>query len=176
METSLPERRRPFGTLLALAAVALLSVVPCPATPAAARPAAEESDSAGYDPARDPAADLAVAVERARASSRRILLEVGGEWCIWCHILERFLAEHDAVCEELEARFVVVKVNYSEENPNEEFLGRYPEIPGYPHFFVLDGDGALLHSQSTGELEEGRGYSVERFLAFLREWGPPARN
>jgi hypothetical protein len=65
-----------------------------------------------------------------------------------------------------------MKVNTSDENNNAEFLSDYPEIPAYPHFFVLDQDGTFLHSQGTGELESGRGYNEESFLAFLNAWKP----
>ncbi len=42
---------------------------------------------------------------------------------------------------------------------------------GYPHLFVLDSDGAFLHSQSTGPLEEGRSYDKAKLMGFLKEWG-----
>lgn len=130
------------------------------------------ADSAGYDPARDPAADLRAAVDEARESGRRILLEVGGEWCIWCHRLEAFVAGDPEVRALWDGGFVSVKVNYSDENHNEEFLSRYPEVDGYPHLFVLDTDGSLLHSQGTGELEAGKGYSKQAVTAFLERWAP----
>ena len=38
---------------------------------------------AGYDPKRDPAADLKTAMAEAQRGGKRILLEVGGEWCPW---------------------------------------------------------------------------------------------
>ena len=41
---------------------------------------------------------------------------------------------------------------------------------GYPHLFVLDAGGALLHSQDTGVLEAGRGYDKAKFVAFLKRW------
>ena len=63
-----------------------------------------------------------------------------------------------------------MKVNMSDDNDNAEFLGNYPKVEAYPHFFVLDRDGTFLHSQGTGELEEGRGYNPTVFLAFLNEW------
>ena len=63
-----------------------------------------------------------------------------------------------------------MKVNYSDENANASFLTNYPEVPAYPHFFVLDSDGSFLHSQGTSELEEGRGYNEAVFLAFLEKW------
>ena len=65
-----------------------------------------------------------------------------------------------------------MKVNYSDDNQNEDFLKAYPKIPAYPHLFVLDSDGRFLHSQGTGELEEGRGYNESVFLTFLETWQP----
>lgn len=65
-----------------------------------------------------------------------------------------------------------MKVNYSPENKNEEFLSNYPKIQGYPHFFVLDENGKLLHSQDTGKLEEGKNYNAQKFIDFLKLWTP----
>jgi dienelactone hydrolase len=136
----------------------------------------EDSDSifvvAVYDPGRDPFADLETAIERAQAEGKRILIDVGGTWCVWCSILDSYIEEHPAVAEKLRANYVVVKVNFSLENRNEPFLSRYPEIPGYPHIYVLDSDGTLLHSQNTAELESGNSYSEDAVLRFLDEWAP----
>ena len=68
-----------------------------------------------------------------------------------------------------------MKVNFSEENENKAFLAAYPEIKGYPHLFVLDADGKLLHSQFTGDLEKGKGYDRGKFFAFLKGWAPAAK-
>jgi thiol:disulfide interchange protein len=133
---------------------------------------ATTSRPAGYDPARDPAADLRQAIAEAGRSGRRIVLEVGGEWCVWCHYLENFITDHPDLHREWDESFVTVKVNYSREVPNREFLSDYPEVPGYPHLFVLAGDGSLLHSQATGELEEGRSYSPQAMRRFIETWGP----
>lgn len=127
---------------------------------------------AEYDPARDPAADLQAAVQQARQQGKRILVEVGGEWCTWCHALDKYLREHPDVTARLRDNFLVLKVNYSEENENAAFLSQYPEIPGYPHMFVLDQDGTFLHSQGTAELEEGDSYSDAAFASFIEQWGP----
>ncbi|MFT7078051.1 MAG: hypothetical protein ACJA0P_004078 [Planctomycetota bacterium] len=70
----------------------------------------------------------------------------------------------------MESEFVIMKVNMSNENKNEEFLGHYPSVPAYPHLFVLDSSGTFLHSQGTGELEEGKGYEEAMFVAFLDKW------
>jgi thiol:disulfide interchange protein len=128
-----------------------------------------------YDPARDAQKDINAAVAEARRTGKRVLLDVGGEWCSWCHTMDRFFAEHPDLLALREQNYVLVKINYSEENRNEKLLGQYPRIPGYPHLFVLDQNGKLLHSQNTGALEEGKSYNLQRFLAFLRKWAPPTR-
>jgi thiol:disulfide interchange protein len=125
-----------------------------------------------FDPTRDAAADVAAAVAAARSQNKRVLVDVGGEWCSWCHIMDRFFAA-DAEARALRDKaYVMVKVNFSPENRNEAFLSRWPRIAGYPHLFVLGPDGALLHSQDTGDLEAGKGYDRAKFLAFLEAWRP----
>ena len=125
-----------------------------------------------YDPARNAAADLTETSKLARQSGKRILLEVGGNWCGWCRALDKFIHGTPAVASALRNNYIILKVNMSEENRNEEFLGQFPKIKGYPHIFVLDEDGKLLHSQDTGVLEEGKSYSEKAFLEFLKGWAP----
>jgi hypothetical protein len=69
---------------------------------------------------------------------------------------------------------VLVKVNVSQENSNEEFLSKYPAAAGYPHIYILESDGTFLQSQDTVKLEDGAiSYVPEVFMAFLQEWAPP---
>jgi len=123
-----------------------------------------------FDPSRDAAADISRATSLANAQGKRVLVDVGGEWCAWCHVLDRFVAANADVRAFVGAHFIWVKVNFSPENRNEAVLSRWPPINGYPHLFVLDGSGRLLHSQDTGELEAGNGYDKARFRAFLERW------
>ncbi len=125
-----------------------------------------------FDPARDAEKDIANAVAEAKRSGRRVLLDIGGEWCIWCHKLDEFFETNPDVAELLQANYVAVKVNFSPENENQAVLSRYPKIPGYPYFFVLDDSGAVIHSQSTGDLEEGDHHDRDKVTAFLRKWAP----
>jgi thiol:disulfide interchange protein len=129
---------------------------------------------AGYDPKRDPAADVKAAMRTAQASGKRILLDVGGDWCIWCHVFDDLVARDKEVGTRLRDGFVVVKVNWSPENENTRFLSAYPPIPAYPHFFVLDGNGTYLWSQSGDDFVSGKTYDRAKVLAFLKKWAPPS--
>jgi len=134
---------------------------------------ASAAAAAGFDPARDPAKDVAAAAAAAQAQGKRVMVDVGGEWCVWCHILDGFIESNPDVRALVDENYVVVKVNWSRENKNEAFLSRWPAVNGYPHLFVLDASGKLLHSQDTGVLESGRGYDKAKFVEFLRKWAPP---
>lgn len=125
-----------------------------------------------FDPNRDPFEDLKITIEKAEQSDKRIILDIGGEWCIWCHRIDAFMQNTDEVKSLLEENYILLKVNFSKENKNEKFLSNYPSIDGYPHFFVLEKDGTLLHSQNTGELEKDKDYSKEKFVEFLDKWKP----
>jgi thiol:disulfide interchange protein len=128
-----------------------------------------------YDPAGNAEQDIKAAVAEAGRTGKRVLVEVGGEWCIWCHIMDAYFEKNPELLSFREKNFVMVKVNYSEENKNEAVLSRYPAVAGYPHIFVLESDGTLLHSQDTGELEEGKSYNLTKFMDFLKHWAPPEK-
>lgn len=123
-----------------------------------------------FDPQRNAIKDIALALREAVRSDRRLLLDVGGEWCSWCRRLDSLIANNKIVNQYLHENFVIVKINYSKENKNEKVLSQYPKIFGYPHLFVLEKDGQLLHSQNTGELEKGRTYDPEKIMNFLKTW------
>jgi len=125
-----------------------------------------------FDPAKDPEKDVQNAVAIVTKSGQRILLDVGGEWCSWCHKLDKFFQDNKDVSEFMQKNFVVVKVNYSKENKNEKFLSQYPKIPGYPHLFVLESGGKFLHSQDTGALESGDHHDHDKVFDFLKKWAP----
>jgi thioredoxin-related protein len=125
-----------------------------------------------YDPARNSADDLKAATATATAEHKRILLVVGGNWCGWCFILDDFWHDHKDLSTLVAANYVVVHINMSRENENKAFLASYPKISGYPHIFVLESDGKLLHSQDTSPLEDGHSYNKGRMKDFLEKWVP----
>lgn len=123
-----------------------------------------------FDPLRNAAKDIENSILQAAKENKRVLLDVGGEWCIWCHRLDEFILADKEIDSTLHANFIVVKINYSKENKNETVLSKYPKVAGYPHFFVLEKNGKVLISKNTGELEAEKSYSKEKLLSFFNEW------
>jgi len=126
-----------------------------------------------YDPTRDAIADGVAALALAKHTNRRVLIEVGGDWCSWCHILDRFLKNNHNVREALHRHFVLLKVNYSDENYNEAFLRVFPKPLGFPHMYITDEKGGILYSKDTAELLENGQYSGKLFISFLNKWKKP---
>jgi thioredoxin-related protein len=151
----------------ALLAVALMLVV---AVSALAQ--TPTKDFAGFDPKADAAKEIKTAIAKAAKENKRVLLDVGGEWCPWCHKLNKLFREDKSIADRLKKNYVVVHVNYSQENENKAVLSKYPEIPGYPHIFVLDKTGKLIQSQDTELLEEGDHHSPKKVIEFLDKWKP----
>src|SRR5450830_666103 len=128
------------------------------------------------DPQRDAAKDMMTTQSLAKATGKRVLIDVGGEWCAWCRMLDRFIASQPQIRALIDSHYVWVKVKYSHENKNTAVLSRWPKIRGYPYLLVLDGAGRLLHAQGVQgletetEKEADENYDPDRVMAFLNRY------
>jgi thiol:disulfide interchange protein len=147
------------------ASIAVLSIF------ASAQQAAKKEEI--FDPKRDAAADLAAAIKKATKEKKPILVDVGGNWCGWCHKLDKLFKEDKEIGKMLKS-YVMLKINYSQDNENKAVLGKFPKISGYPHIFVLDSAGKLVHSQDTGLLETGDHHDPAKVKEFLKKWSKPS--
>lgn len=126
--------------------------------------------STGFDESRDPFSDGAAAIELASQSNRRILIDLGGDWCVWCHKMDAFFDANPDLKQRLHQTFVLLKVNVSDGNPNSEFLKSFPKSLGYPHMYVSDKNGSVLWSQDTAEFLKDGKYNREAFMRFFDRW------
>jgi|TARA_B110000881_G_C18585813_1_gene524720 thioredoxin-related protein len=123
-----------------------------------------------YDDTRDPFKDAKAALTLAKETNRNVLIEIGGNWCSWCHVMDVFLEANPEVYKTLHSRFVMLKVNVSDSNENAEFMKSLPPVMGYPHMYVSTGAGKMLLSKDTGELHENGANSVNKWLTFIDQW------
>jgi len=142
--------------------------------PGTANPVKQTDTAKLYNPKADAKGDVAAAIRKAAAEHKNVLLQIGGNWCIWC-IRFNDLVTHDPELDKyVRANYVIVHVNYSKENENEKLLAElgYPQRFGFPVFIVLDDKGNRLHTQNSAYLEEGKGHSKEKVLEFFKNWAP----
>lgn len=131
-----------------------------------------------YNPDADVRSDVENALGQAMLEGKNILLQIGGNWCGWCIKFHNFCKNDKQLDSALNANFVLVHVNYSKENENEEIMSllEYPQRFGFPVFVVLNNEGTRVHTQDSGMLEKGEGYDKERVLRFFDKWSAKAIN
>lgn len=123
-----------------------------------------------FDDTRDPIADAKAAIKLAGETNRHVLIEIGGNWCTWCHKMDAFFEKNPDVYQALHDTFVLLKVNVSDSNENEKFMAAMPPVLGYPHMYVSTGKGKLVLSKDTADFLNSGNYSREQFMAFFDEW------
>jgi len=123
-----------------------------------------------YDDQRNPFQDATAALALAKETNRQVLIVIGGNWCTWCHKMDAFLSENPDVYQALHTNYVLLKINVSDSNENEEFMKALPPVLGYPHMYISNANGKMLLSKDTAELLAGNSYSREYWLTFLNKW------
>ncbi|MCJ8318309.1 MAG: thioredoxin family protein [Colwellia sp.] len=123
-----------------------------------------------YSEQSDPFQDAVAAIKLAKETNRNVLIEIGGNWCTWCHKMDVFLEKNPDVYHELHSKFVLLKVSVSDANENEDFMKSLPPVLGYPHMYVSTSTGKMILSKDTAELLVNGQYSTERWLTFIKDW------
>ena len=129
-----------------------------------------------YHPEANAQKDIDSLVVLAKKENKNIIIQAGGNWCIWCLRFNNFIHQNAKVKELLGNNFVYYHLNYSPENKNETVFNKYAagkgQEYGFPFFIVLDNKGKVLSTRESGNLEQGKGYDEAKVLAFFNEWLP----
>src|SRR6186713_200337 len=101
-----------------------------------------------YKPDEKAETEIARAVSDAKKSGKHGLIQIGGNWCIWCARFHEFVTKDAQLDALMNANYVVYHLNYSKENNTAKLLTRYnfPHRFGFPVFLILDDEGNLLHT------------------------------
>lgn len=145
--------------------------------PLAAEPEYPKMGPDIYDTRADGAAKITVALTKASAEKKHVILMFGANWCVWCHRLHATFAADAAVAKALRQDFevVLIDVNMNKgQKRNAAVNERYgnPIAHGLPVLVVLDAAGRALTTKDTGELESGERHDPAKILAFLAAWKP----
>ena len=129
-----------------------------------------------YRPNDDAKKEIESAIKQAKETGKHVMLQIGGNWCVWCARFNDFVTNDKSLDSSLNANYVVYHLNYSKENKNLDILKKYsyPQRFGFPVFIVLNEKGELLHTQTSWYLEAGKGYDKEKVAAFFSDWSKKA--
>ena len=124
-----------------------------------------------YDETVDASKQIANALVLAKKENKRVLLQFGANWCVWCHVLHHMFDTNKGVHKKIQSDYIVVLVDVNHGH-NESTMEKYgqPTQFGLPVIVVLDSNGKQIVTQSVGEFGENGGYNPQKVWAFLNAW------
>jgi thiol:disulfide interchange protein len=125
-----------------------------------------------YDEAADADRAVDAALDRARESHKRVLIDLGGNWCADCRILAGImdLPEMRAF---LAAHYEVVVVDVGRFNKNLQIPARYgitTRLEGVPSVLVVTPDGTLVDRGHISALADARSMTPQAIADWLASW------
>lgn len=137
---------------------------------------AAPTSKAPYDAQADGVKQIDSALVSARKAGKRVLLQFGANWCVWCVRLHALFASDERIAARLKESYVVVLIDMNE-GRNAGVNDRYgkPTRFGLPAIVLLDAEGKALVTQDTEEFEVGNGHDPKKVLAFLEKWANKSR-
>jgi thiol:disulfide interchange protein len=157
-----------LGCLMAL-------TVSCSAPDGAPSGGDEKKPADIYDTTADGEEQIKEALAIARRDNKRVLLQFGGNWCIWCHRMHKMLTANKEIAKLVVYEYVLVLIDVALINGkmhNEAINERYgnPRQHGLPAWVVLDADGKQLATIDTAKLEIGDTYEPAKIMAALEKY------
>jgi len=127
---------------------------------------------APYDKSADADAQVNAALVKAKAEGKRVLIDMGGNWCPDCVILSNVMRLPE-VAPFVAAHYEVVLVDMGRFNKNMQIPKRFgvnERIEGAPALMVLDSDGNLLDAGHLTELDTARTMQPQAIVDWLAKW------
>ncbi len=129
-----------------------------------------------YDTAANAPHEISAIIKTANNLNKHIVIMAGGNWCSWCLRFNELITTDAQLDSIVKADYIVYHLNFSKENKNEATFAKfgYPQRFGFPVFIILDQNGTRIHTQNSGLLEEGKGYSKDKVKEFFLQWNRKA--
>jgi thiol:disulfide interchange protein len=155
------------------------SLVLCAAMAQSAPEAAEQHTEQGqslYDPTRDAAADVEVALARAKRTAKRVVLAMGANWC---HDSKSLAARFESprframMASRYELVYIDVGTPQTGHGRNLEIANRFglKHIRGTPTVFILSPEGRLLNRRNAPSWRHASQRSDDAIFTFFERFG-----
>ena len=127
---------------------------------------------APYDEHADANAQVAAAFTRARHSHKRVLIDLGGNWCPDCLVLAN-LMRLPALHAFLEAHYEEVAVDVGRFDKNLQIPARFgitKRLEGVPSVLIATPDGRLVNGGHVSALADTRHMTPQALADWLARW------
>ena len=125
-----------------------------------------------FSDSADANADVAKAFAEARAQNKRVLIDLGANWCADCRILQA-LMDRPEVRSFLAAHYAIAVIDVGRLNRNLQIPARFgitDRLEGVPAILIVDPDGTLVNSGKIFALVEARHMTPQSIVDWLASW------
>jgi len=125
-----------------------------------------------FDESADANAAVANGFARAKAEHKRVLIDLGGNWCADCRILAGVM-ELPEMQRFLDAHYVVVSVDVGRFNRNLQIpalFGITERLEGVPSVLIANPDGTLIDRGHIAALEDARSMTPQAIADWFAKW------
>lgn len=131
-------------------------------------------ERAPYDGNQNANAAVDAAFARARVNGKRVLIDMGGNWCGDCIVLANLMLLPEMRLF-LAAHFEIVKVDIGRYDKNLQIPARFGAIDrlragGVPAIIVAEPDGTFVNRNDISALEDARHMTPQAIADWLAQW------
>jgi thiol-disulfide isomerase/thioredoxin len=129
-------------------------------------------ERAPYDTNADASAVVDAAFARARKNGKRVLIDLGGNWCGDCIVLAN-LMQLPELKTFLAAHFEIVSVNVGRFDKNLQIPARFgitQRLEGVPSVIIAESDGTFVNPGHIAALADARHMTPQAIADWLAQW------
>jgi thiol-disulfide isomerase/thioredoxin len=129
-----------------------------------------------YNLQADAKAEVDAALARARISGKRVIVDLGGNWCPDCRVFAGILGVPE-VRKFVDEHFEVVLVNVGRYDTNLDIPARWgiDKLAAAPTTLIVSPTGELLNKDDTVALRDARAMTPQAVVDWLAHWAAPAK-
>lgn len=125
-----------------------------------------------YNEAANADAQVAAAFARAKKSNKRVLIDLGGNWCVDCIVLANFVRLPE-MRRFMEAHYEEVLVDVGRFNRNLQIPARFgitERLKGVPALLIATPDGKLVNGDNVFATADAHSMTPQALAAYLAKY------
>jgi len=129
-------------------------------------------ERAPYDENADADAAVNAAFARAKKNGKRVLIDLGGNWCGDCIVLAN-LMQRPELKRFLAVNFEIVSVDVGRFNKNLQIPARFgitQRLEGVPSVIIAEPDGTFVNPDHIAALADARHMTPQAIADWLAQW------